>query len=625
MKITKSLRLLLLLTALFFAFPSALAAHYVVGQVDDALDSTSANNRVIVLWNPARGLADNITDIIGQAGNSGTDNVYFLDCEMLSNPCQIGNQINVKVFDSGDNYVTTIASLMVTGAGYDLMSTLRLNSPPSTSLNFPLDYDNVSSDVIFNCSSSDLDTNLANVTLYGNWSSGWHADETKTISGSILTTTFSKSISEGRYSWNCLSQDNLSISRYASANRTVIVDLTLPVISSFYTNLSGTLCGISYQTRVTCNATDALTGVKNVSIHAYSPSGINTSYNTQFVSPNSYYSDISLNEAGLWQFNCSVFDYADNLNTKNISLTIFSSSADLEIFSQNITFSNNLIEASPALITAMISNKGCSDANNFLVGFFNGQKETGTQLGQNQTGSIAAFSNASFQVTWYPDIGSTNIYAYADLSNIISEANETNNQANNTAFVLSWHAFYGNLTVEKILSDNSLASLSAWTNVTSYSGNIFVVDSDSSINWLSLQALGRDVLNQTTSNDFSDLDALLNTSSFNDSINKIYTDNTNTPLSTDSFNVFKKTIDNVPVINSASDSNFYTGLLWDVTKDTNNQFDTVNKEEIVLVTKINKKAIGTYGTYDYEIRVPARLRYYHTEDTSKVSFYYDLR
>jgi hypothetical protein len=595
-----------------------------VGQVNDALDSTSANGERIVMWNPAHGLADNVSDIIGPLGNSGTDNIYFLDCEMLSNSCQIGDQINVKVFDSGNNYVTDITSLTVTGSGYDLMPNLQLNSPPITSLNAPVNQANLSSNVVFNCSSSDLDANLANITLYGNWSGGWHANETKSITGSLSTTTFSKNLNEGIYSWNCLSRDNLSVAKYASTNRTFVVDLTAPSISSIQTNLTGVVCGTNYQTRITCNVTDAFTGVKNVSIQAYSPSGINTSYNTQFVSPNSYYSDVSLSETGQWQFKCSAYDYSNNLNTKNTSLTVQSSNPDLEILSQNITFSNKLIESTSTNISVMVSNKGCSSANNFLVGFFSGPKDTGTQISTNKTGSISAFSNASFSTAWSPSIGFTNIYAYADLSNIISESNETNNYANLTAFVPAWQQYYGNVSVEKILSNSASDSLSTWGNMSISTGNIFVVDSDSNINWLHLQAFGRDTSNASIANDFTELDSMLNMTSFSDSVNAIYTNNTNTPLQTDNFTIFKKIISNVPIAKSTNNTNFYTGILWDYSKDHNGQYDTSDKEDIAFVTKINKKATGAYGTYDYEIRIPANLRNYLGPDTTNVNFYYDL-
>jgi len=127
----KSLILFLLIAfCLFLVLPFCSAAHYIVGIVNDAKDGTSANDRMVVLWNPVHGINDNLTDIIGVNGNSGTDNIYMIDCEMLDNECDIRDEIKVKVF--GD-YITNPHNLSVTGAGFDVMGNLTLNSPPNVS------------------------------------------------------------------------------------------------------------------------------------------------------------------------------------------------------------------------------------------------------------------------------------------------------------------------------------------------------------------------------------------------------------------------------------------------------------------------------------------------------------
>jgi len=109
----------------------ALAAHFIVGIVNNARDGTLANGHTVVLWNPANGIEDNLTDIIGPSGNSGADNIYMLDCEMLQTECGIGNEIRVRVINNGDDYITSFVNSSVTGAGYDLMENLILNSPPN--------------------------------------------------------------------------------------------------------------------------------------------------------------------------------------------------------------------------------------------------------------------------------------------------------------------------------------------------------------------------------------------------------------------------------------------------------------------------------------------------------------
>jgi len=101
-------------------------------------------------------------------------------------------------------------------------ATAILNSPASN-------YNSSSTNVTFNCTSAD-NTDLANATLYGNWSA-WHANETADVSGTSSTAKFSKNISEGRYVWNCLACDAGNDCSFASNNRTFTVDTHYPDIS----------------------------------------------------------------------------------------------------------------------------------------------------------------------------------------------------------------------------------------------------------------------------------------------------------------------------------------------------------------------------------------------------------
>jgi len=119
------------LFVLLFQLSFVSSAHYVIGRVNNALDLTLANDHTVVLWNPSIGLTDNLTDIIGPNGNSGQDNLYMIDCELLNNPCNIDETISLKVINGGDNYASLVINITVTGAGFDLADNLTLNSPPN--------------------------------------------------------------------------------------------------------------------------------------------------------------------------------------------------------------------------------------------------------------------------------------------------------------------------------------------------------------------------------------------------------------------------------------------------------------------------------------------------------------
>jgi hypothetical protein len=116
-----------------FSLNSISAAHFIVGQVNPSITGVSANGRTIVLWNPTFGTSDNQTDIIGITGNSNQNNTYMIDCELLSHGCSVGNVLFLQVLNSGDNYNSANVSVTVTGAGFDIVSTINLNAPANIS------------------------------------------------------------------------------------------------------------------------------------------------------------------------------------------------------------------------------------------------------------------------------------------------------------------------------------------------------------------------------------------------------------------------------------------------------------------------------------------------------------
>jgi hypothetical protein len=107
-----------------------LGAHYIVGYVENAKDGESANGKSVLLWNPLNGMLDNVSDIVGVGGNSGADNIYMIDCEMLSSPCNVGDILSLKIVNGGDDYVSAIKNVSVTGAGFTIAENITLNSIP---------------------------------------------------------------------------------------------------------------------------------------------------------------------------------------------------------------------------------------------------------------------------------------------------------------------------------------------------------------------------------------------------------------------------------------------------------------------------------------------------------------
>ncbi|MFC2154694.1 hypothetical protein ACFLRC_04365, partial [Candidatus Altiarchaeota archaeon] len=107
------------------------------------------------------------------------------------------------------------------------------STPPIATLNSPSD-DNISYDsqILFNCSATD-ETQLANISLWGNFTGTWSLNETTDVSGASNSTVFNKTLTDGIYSWSCEAYDEGNNSDFAE-NRTLNVsasaDLLPPTI-----------------------------------------------------------------------------------------------------------------------------------------------------------------------------------------------------------------------------------------------------------------------------------------------------------------------------------------------------------------------------------------------------------
>ncbi len=79
-------------------------------------------------------------------------------------------------------------------------------------------------------------TELHNVSLYGNWSGSWDIYQTKNTSGRLNLTTFEISLPSvsASYSWNCLVYDDSGDNDVFDTNYTFTIDLQKPMININY-------------------------------------------------------------------------------------------------------------------------------------------------------------------------------------------------------------------------------------------------------------------------------------------------------------------------------------------------------------------------------------------------------
>ncbi|MBU0665924.1 MAG: hypothetical protein KKC26_01045, partial [Nanoarchaeota archaeon] len=328
---------------------------------------------------------------------------------------------------------------------------------------------------------------------------------------------------------------------------------------------------------------------------------------------------------GIYWWNVTCTDLAGNSNTSltwNYTVPL----PDLQILGSNIQFNEtNPEENKTIIVNATITNEGNVAAGSFIVQFYRGDPDDdGVKIENKTVSSLNAGSNVTVAVNYTTIIGPNQIFVQVDIPLVsngqVTESDETNNEANNTFNVGLYHVVTGTTNDFLELTDLSAKTLFSWdvTNLTK--SNIFVVDSDSVVSWDSLQAISRNTTNASTTNDFEEIDLAFGSTNYSDSINTTYT-SSSSPKSTAPFYVFNKNITDVPIVNSTINTNFVTGILWDY-NDGGSEYN--GTQDLIFISEVNENKVGQYGTYDFEIKIPALLRTYVGVGSS-VDFYTEIK
>ncbi|MCF7865839.1 FG-GAP-like repeat-containing protein [Candidatus Woesearchaeota archaeon] len=328
---------------------------------------------------------------------------------------------------------------------------------------------------------------------------------------------------------------------------------------------------------------------------------------------------------GYHYWNVTCIDLANNSYTTNTQ-SFYIVRPDLTINNSEIYFNNSDVRENETInITATIRNIGTSDANNFVTQIWaNHPDNSGTQIGTDFHMNLTAGNYTNISVTYTVPLGTTQIYVLVDTptgsNGLVAEENESNNEEYKEITVESWHYAFGQTGDKLVVNDANNGTLFDWIKSNSSGSNLFAVDSDSVITWTQLQALGRDTSNNSQTGDFTELDIALGSENYTDNITTTFT-NSGTPIETTSYNIFGKTINNIPMQNSTNNTNFKTGILWDYS-DGGPQYS--GTQDVLFMSQIKDDLIGFNATYDYEIRIPAKLREY-TGATNTVDFYIEIR
>lgn len=213
-----------------------------------------------------------------------------------------------------------------------------------------------------------------------------------------------------------------------------LYDTSPPLISSIV--VSPNPAQVNSTINITVNATDNVNVTSVAASHK--EAGINLTYNmttglwTGFM--------VSLSISGLYQLNITAID-SSNLTTINSTSKSSGSAngsscasqciqsggaqADLMIYPEDITYSpSKLLENTTTTINATIYNFGNAQASNFNVELLiDGIEKASSTI------SLNGFNSTTIQFVWNATVGNHTVKLAADYTAIISEANETNNNA----------------------------------------------------------------------------------------------------------------------------------------------------------------------------------------------------
>lgn len=464
---------------------------------------------------------------------------------------------------------------------------------------------------LINVNITDNMAQFINYTLYVNGISNVNG----TIQNNTLSNITISSIPDGSYNI-VLEATDISGNKKNSTGITMYIDTIKPTILLISpindTNLTSTSVELNF------TPFDNLANYLNCSVT------LDNLVIANFNISNNTLTNITINNllGGYHYWNVTCIDIAGNLNTSE-TYRFFVVLPDIYVDS-SLIYSNisSPIENDTINITAEIKNIGLNDANNFTVEIRLGSM-TGLLLGSfNMSLTINESRNVSIVHTL--PIGDNVFYVLADVplssNGTVYESNESNNNASKTITVGSWQYILGYQTGKLAVQDPSYKTIFDWTVDNATGGNVFAADLDSNINWFNLTALSRNATGEYVVDDFYNLDLALGMNNNSDSINRTYTIS-GLPKELRNITVFNRQILNVPVLNSTNNSNFITGILWD-SGDGGAEFNA--SQDVVFITKINMNTTGYNGTYDFELRIPAKLREYKS-GMNAVALYAELK
>ncbi|MBI2133943.1 hypothetical protein HYU11_04645, partial [Candidatus Woesearchaeota archaeon] len=501
-----------------------------------------------------------------------------------------------------------------------LMPTVKLWNPASNT-------NTTSKNMSFNFTAYDIG-GIGNATLLINLTRN-NSNYTNIISGQNASINVTD-MPEGVFNWSIEACDKAGNCNTSTEIFNLTVDYSGPNSTIVF---PGNKTIVEGNTVINASVNDSVTGTRLVEMQLWNitdnVSGwmpMNLSFGDKHTGYWNYTIDTSVFPDGHYNITLNATDFMENsaIYANHSIITIDNPKPDLYINSSEINITANLIEGQTVQINSTLKNLGDDTAYNINVSFY----ENGILAKNFTIENLSPSLETTLIYNWTAVIGNYNITIETDppiaSNGTTNETNETNNIANFTLFIPAYGVYYGQAILNIHLGTSENGWQIRWLNQTNSSGNIYVTSTATrnSVSWQNLQAIGIAKNGDRATDDWEEMDMMLNMSNLTDSINRTYTVQGD-PINITSFNLFSSPIQNVSVANSTNSSNFLTGILWDTT-DAETQYNTGDVPDLVFVTSINRNKQGKYGIYDFELKVPANLRTYRNATLDSVEFYLDL-
>lgn len=268
-------------------------------------------------------------------------NASCLEHISLGQSCNTTWQVNVTG-DLDDTYTFFV----IYEAGYKKNVTSNVNLTITNeiiiSLNEPENNLVTSSHtLIFNCTANV--TNLANITLYGNFNGTWMANSTKNMTGSMNSTYWNISLADNDYTWSCRACNSIAC-YFPTANSSLTVDSASP---QFY-NLSYTaVIELGDEQSISLNVTDSHLRQANISYQSnnYTMSNESSNFSYRFTTENN----------GTINFTIYATDTAGNMNSTSGSFEANDTTDEPRV--KSVSLSSTIAYNNNQTITAMIYDK----------------------------------------------------------------------------------------------------------------------------------------------------------------------------------------------------------------------------------------------------------------------------